>query len=606
MIVKMNKYAFLVYHKEYNAFLKMLRELGVLHIIEKQSVANNEELQEFVAQRKRIASVMRYFKLLNSAAKVIPESSQKIDRIEGLTMLSDIEEMLEKKNSLTSRLQQIEKDIADMEIWGSFTYPDIKRLKQAGYVVTFFTCPSSRFDQEWVDLYNAVVINNYQSVTYFITITKEYEIPEIEADRPKLPDRGLIKLQARKDAILEEIDELQAALNKRAVTEYNVLSELDKQIQNAFNYTNALQQADGEADNKLMLLEGWIPAQDASQLTDALDKEDYYYQQLDIQENDNVPIKLRNNSFSRLFEPITQLFSLPNYNEFDPTPFFAPFFMMFFGFCFADAGYGLLIIAICAILKRKVTADYKQYLSLFQYLGLATVIFGALTGSFFGVELGKLEALDSFKNYFLNSDNLMSLAIIVGLLQIIFGKCVAAAQIIALKGIKHGIAPIAWVVVIVSALGALGLPIIGIKLPESIITVLYGFSGTGLLIAFLYNTPGKNVFLNFGTGLWNAYNMASGLLGDTLSYIRLFAIGLTGAILGGVFNDLAFNMTEGMNIVFRSVAVLLILLIGHSINFGLCMISSLVHPLRLTFVEYYKNAEFAGGGAAYKPFKKEK
>ena len=88
--------------------------------------------------------------------------------------------------------------------------------------------------------------------------------------------------------------------------------------------------------------------------------------------------------------------------------------------------------------------------------------------------------------------------------------------------------------------------------------------------------------------------MASGLLGDTLSYIRLFAIGLTGAILGGVFNSLAVDMTEGMNVVLRAVCMLLILLVGHAINIGLCTISSLVDPLRLIFVEYYKNAEFEG------------
>ena len=98
--------------------------------------------------------------------------------------------------------------------------------------------------------------------------------------------------------------------------------------------------------------------------------------------------------------------------------------------------------------------------------------------------------------------------------------------------------------------------------------------------------------------------VASGLLGDTLSYIRLFAIGLTGSILGGVFNTLAVTMTDGMNIVARAICMLLILLVGHSINIALCTISSLVHPLRLIFVEYYKNAEFEGGGKAYEPFRK--
>ena len=81
-------------------------------------------------------------------------------------------------------------------------------------------------------------------------------------------------------------------------------------------------------------------------------------------------------------------------------------------------------------------------------------------------------------------------------------------------------------------------------------------------------------------------------------------IGLTGSILGGVFNTLAVTMTDGMNIVARAICMLLILLVGHSINIALCTISSLVHPLRLIFVEYYKNAEFEGGGKAYEPFRK--
>lgn len=606
MIVKMNKYAFLVYHKEYNAFLKILRNLGVLHIIERQSIADNDELQRYLAQRKRIDVVMRYFKSLNNEAQAVPGPGQSIDRIEGLALLSDIEELQEKKNSLQARLAQIEKDIAEMSLWGSFQYAGITRLKRAGYMVTFFICPASKFDEKWIDEHNAIEINNVQSVIYFITITKENELPEIDAERPKMPDRGLVKLEARKQTLLEELKEVDDALKHRAVTEYNTLGDLDKQIQNAFNYTNVIEQTDAEVGQKLMLLEGWIPEENVTQLQQLLDEKGYYYQKLDIADKDNIPIKLKNNRFSKLFEPITKLFSLPSYGEFDPTPFFAPFFMMFFGFCFGDAGYGLLIILFATLIKRKVDAEYKPYLSLFQFFGLSTVIFGTLTGSFFGVDLGKLHALSKFKDYFLNRDNLMLLSIIVGLLQIIFGKCVAAAQIIDQRGVKYGIAPIAWIVVIVSAILALGLPKLGVHLPEIITTILYGFTGMGLLVAFLYNTPGKNVLLNFGTGLWNTYNIASGLLGDTLSYIRLFAIGLTGGILGGVFNDLAFTMTDGMNIIVRSVVIFLILIIGHSINFCLCMISSMVHPLRLTFVEYYKNAEFGGGGKEYKPFKQVK
>jgi len=96
--------------------------------------------------------------------------------------------------------------------------------------------------------------------------------------------------------------------------------------------------------------------------------------------------------------------------------------------------------------------------------------------------------------------------------------------------------------------------------------------------------------------------MATGLLGDLLSYIRLFALGLTGGVLGSVFNSLAIDMTSSLPWAIRWLPMLLILLAGHGINFGLCMISSFVHPIRLTFVEFFKNADFEGGGKAYNPF----
>ena len=99
--------------------------------------------------------------------------------------------------------------------------------------------------------------------------------------------------------------------------------------------------------------------------------------------------------------------------------------------------------------------------------------------------------------------------------------------------------------------------------------------------------------------------MATGLLGDLLSYIRLFALGLTGGVLGGVFNQLATDLTETLPWFIRWLPMLLILLLGHGINFGLCMISSFVHPMRLTFVEFFKNANFEGGGKAFTPFRRK-
>ena len=605
MIVKMSKYAFMVYHREYDAFLTTLRELGVVHVKETNSVLDNAELQALLAERKQVSTAIRYCKNLNSQTKEVTVAPARgLTKAEGLKLVGKLEEMQEKQAQLQAAKVSLEKDIAYMDIWGEFSYANIRRLKKAGFDVTFFSCPTSKYEPKWGEEYNAFLVNNFQSVTYFVTVTKTGTPIDIDAERPKMPDRGLAKLHLAMEQLLDNIKVLNNQLKEYAAEQYNTLVELEKNIQNEFNLSNTLVQTDREAGDKLMLLEGFVPTEEAPAMEVALEKEGYYFQELDIQDGDRVPIKLKNNKFNRLYEPITKMFSLPNYTEFDPTPLFAPFFMLFFGLCFGDGGYGLLVLLACSFFKRKVNPDFKPYLTLFQYLGLAAIIVGTCTGSFFGIALADVPALSKVKDYFVSSDNLMTFSIVIGLVQIIFGKTVAAFKMKAQKGVKYSIAPFAWVFVITALALAFGLPMLNLQLPETVKTVFIGIAVIGLVVAYLYNSPGKNIFLNFGTGLWNTYNMASGLLGDTLSYIRLFAIGLTGAIMGGVFNQLAVDMTEGMNIVLRAVCMLLILLVGHAINIGLCTISSLVHPLRLIFVEYYKNAEFEGGGKEYRPFKK--
>ena len=605
MIVKMSKYAFMVYHREYDAFLTTLRELGVVHVKETNSVLDNAELQALLAERKQVSTAIRYCKNLNSQTKEVTVAPARgLTKAEGLKLVGKLEEMQEKQAQLQAAKVSLEKDIAYMDIWGEFSYANIRRLKKAGFDVTFFSCPTSKYEPKWGEEYNAFLVNNFQSVTYFVTVTKTGTPIDIDAERTKMPDRGLAKLHLAMEQLLDNIKVLNNQLKEYAAEQYNTLVELEKNIQNEFNLSNTLVQTDREAGDKLMLLEGFVPTEEAPAMEVALEKEGYYFQELDIQDGDRVPIKLKNNKFNRLYEPITKMFSLPNYTEFDPTPLFAPFFMLFFGLCFGDGGYGLLVLLACSFFKRKVNPDFKPYLTLFQYLGLAAIIVGTCTGSFFGIALADVPALSKVKDYFVSSDNLMTFSIVIGLVQIIFGKTVAAFKMKAQKGVKYSIAPFAWVFVITALALAFGLPMLNLQLPETVKTVFIGIAVIGLVVAYLYNSPGKNIFLNFGTGLWNTYNMASGLLGDTLSYIRLFAIGLTGAILGGVFNQLAVDMTEGMNIVLRAVCMLLILLVGHAINIGLCTISSLVHPLRLIFVEYYKNAEFEGGGKEYRPFKK--
>jgi V/A-type H+-transporting ATPase subunit I len=609
MIVPMKKYAFMVYHKEYDTFLHTLRDVGVVHVKErKKAKTGNAELDDILSVRKNLKTTMDCFKSLNGETE--PETTtslapaRKITKQEGLHLIEKFEALQEKKTQLLAEKQTLQKDIDYMQIWGEFSYRDIAKLKEAGYEMTFFTCPAARYDAQWEDDYNAFQINNHKSAIYFVTVNKAGETLEIEAERPKLPDSGLDMLNAafeQKEASMLHLDN---QLKEMAASDYLTLEAFDKSLQDEFNFSTVEAQAERQVDDKLMFLEGWTLAAQATQMETELDKQGYFFQQLEIQEKDKVPIVLKNNSYARLFEPLTKIFSLPNYTELDPTPLLAPFFMLFFGLCFGDAGYGLLVLVLCTILKFKVSADMKPILSLAQWLGGTTMIVGTLAGTFFGVALVDVPALQSVKHYFLSMNNLMTLSIVIGLIHIVFGKAVAAHKAKVQRGVKYSIAPWAWVFVIASLLLILGLPALDVQLPQTVLYVCYGIAGASALVVLFYNSPGKNVIVNIGGALWATYNVASGMLSDTLSYIRLFAIGLTGGILGGVFNMLGIDLTEGLPIVVRIPLMLIILLLGHGLNIALCMISSIVHPIRLIFVEYFKNSEYEGGGIAFVPFKK--
>ena len=210
---------------------------------------------------------------------------------------------------------------------------------------------------------------------------------------------------------------------------------------------------------------------------------------------------------------------------------------------------------------------------------------------------------DSMKESFFGYSPMMVISVIIGLIQVLLGMVLAGMKAAKLYGWKYGIGKFSWVTALLSAVLLFGLPACGVELPTYVQYIFYGLIGLSVLGIFFYNTPNKNPLVNFGTGVWDTYGMATGLLGDLLSYIRLFALGLTGGVLGSVFNSLAIDMTDSLSWGVRWLPMLIILLLGHGINFALCMISSFVHPMRLTFVEFFKNANFEGGGKAYEPFR---
>lgn len=613
MITQMRKYSYFIFEPEYHSFLMRLRELGVVHVQERNDPNVIEHIREIDEQLNALTELRQRMNRIVTFAEAdgkdkAPLRAQMSDKSAGEQksyeqLRTEIEALEAESTATRKQLDETKGQIRDFMTWGDFDPLLIDKLGRSGYHIHFFTVLTPQYNPEWEELYDAQIINQVGRSTYFITITRSAEAPGLEyAEQILLPHTGISALEVERNTLeakLEDIGEQLLELARRT----DILDAKETELKNAYKFDSAYYQGEKLYDNKLVILEGWVPAEQAPDMEQTLDREGFAYTELEIVEGENVPIKLKNNRFNRVFEPILELFSLPSYWEIDPTPLFAPFFLLFFGMCFGDAGYGLLLLLVCTFVKRKVKPSMQGIVELMQWLGLAGVVIGFFSGSFFGIELVKVPFLQSIRGFFLSTNNLMIISLVLGLVQIIFAKYVSAMKTKKQKGLKASLAGFAWPTLILMLVLILGLPMLKFTLPKVIEYIIWGIAGVCVCLALFYNAPGKNIFQNLGNGLWKTYNTASGLLGDTLSYIRLFAIGLTGAILGQVFNTLAMTTTDGLPWYAAIPLGFIILILGHGINFGLTMIGALVHPVRLIYVEYFNNSDYEGGGKKYDPLK---
>ncbi len=266
----------------------------------------------------------------------------------------------------------------------------------------------------------------------------------------------------------------------------------------------------------------------------------------------------------------------------------------------------MLLLLALMILKKNPEPGMMRRAGWFATMcSLATILFGGYGGSFFGLSLGTYFPEIPFFDF---QGKFFSIALAIGVVQIIFGLMINVWGQTRAFGFTSSFGTLGWLLVLLSCSLAMGLPMFGMAIPGfgSSSPAFYAVLGLGAVLMLLLNNVRRNPLVNFGAGLWNLYNNLTGLLSDVLSYIRLFAIGLSGGVLALVFNSLAEGFVpEGAGIVTRILVMLPILLIGHGINLFMSTISSFVHPMRLTFVEFYKNAGFEMAARNFEPLKKE-
>lgn len=663
MIAGIKKYAFLVHHKDYSDLLDSLRKAGVVHITEKRRLDDSSVIQSDLAGLNRYRSAIRQLKMLVPGLSASEQSEEDPEKV-----LNEFESLMKEIEDRKHRIERLRTEAETAMPWGRFDSSVFSKLDGSGWTVSLFSCSKKHFREEWKEEHTIEIISERRSRIYFAVIHRKSEFPDIDAEEEAIPGRSVT-------AVLDELkknEELaagtEATVKLNAPLWNKAFLEGSTDLINRIDYHTVEQQAEKYAEDNLYVLEGWVPDDEEEKLKEILEDSDCYFFPAEPSENEKVPVILKNSKFASLFEPITRLYSLPDYRELDLTPFFAPFFMLFFGFCLGDAGYGLFFVIAGFIIKKKVSLKLRPFVTLAQYLGAAAMLFGIISGTFFGINLidsgyviteqsvirmeeygvpektiselkqlkgisfatrqefsgeltkisgedissaernailksaeGNFSIIRSFRHLMQDSLSMFYLAIVLGAIQILFGMVLKIVNISRQRGFRYSLSVIGWVVLLLTLIvfkGGGALKLLDETRVSFLFNILFVFS---LVLIFLFNTPGINVFLRVGNGIWDSYNVITGIFGDLLSYIRLFALGISSSILGFVFNDISSQMLSVPYIGWFFFIVLL--LIGHSLNIFMATLGGFVHPLRLTFVEFYKNAGFNGGGLDYKPFK---
>lgn len=597
MITKMKKISFLAFHKGYEEFLEHLRNLGIVHVVEKQEgVLSDESLQESVRLMQRYQNAMDELQKL--AAKQVDADAERKSAEE---ILAVYEKYVANKQILEQKLQSLNRDAQQLQVWGDFSGESIQRLNRAGYVMKFFTSPLKSFKQEWVDEYNAIEIYSDKQKICFVTITPQNKVVDIDAELCQLPESSLSEIMSETVKVEQLLEEnLQTAQSVAGYAE-EVLTDAKAALDSSINFGKVKLSGESVAADKLILLEGWVPAEKVDSVSAELNNLKVLFDIEDPTPEDNIPIQLKNNKFAKLFEPLTKLYMLPTYQELDLTLFFAPFFMLFFGLCLGDMGYGLLMIVglpIFTKLFQLINPNFSKWLVVL--FGASTILCGTLSGSFFGFSIYDIDIpfIQNMKELlYTDNSTMFTVSLCIGVVQILFGMIIKAVNLTIQCGFKNAVSTVGWLVLLLTIIVAV---LCKIEFTNPVIIALLVVAA---ICIFLLNSPGKNPLLNIGLGLWDSYNMATGLLGDVLSYVRLFALGLSGGILANVFNSMAVGMSPDIPIV-GFIVTALIFAIGHALNIFMNILGAIVHPMRLTFVEFFKNAGYEGGGVEYKPFSK--
>lgn len=637
-IAKMKKLTLLAEHANKEAVLKSVQEMQSLEIIPVAEVLEESLLNDFEtsashdlsndsqARLQDVEYAINYLQDYVEQPGLIERLKSKrevfsLKELESIVESADVDALLDKVsqkerqlNSLDEKMKDLKQEEEFLRKWRalSFKPEEVSQFRLMDVMV-------GTVDKEQSDalveglrdngrIYYDEVYRRSDEVAYLIILPKterkqfddlvaQYSYRELTYTHDLLPEDELYRNLTEQKEVRDDKEKIIAEMKK--------WTSLYRNLELAEEYYYNLSEREKAHDllidsHHLFLLSGWIEEEKVDSLKANIDQTigesevAVLSEDIMMKEYNEVPVVLKNNSFVRPFEMITEMFSYPKYNEVDPTPLMMPFFMVFFGMMAADLGYGMLLfgVTLFALKAFNIEGSMGNFLKFLYTLSFPTMAFGIFFGSFFGIEL-------PIQVFSLQDDvlEIMAFSVVLGLIQLLYG--------LVLNGIIKGkqgqrassyVDGYAWFLMLIGfILWVGGAMLLNMPLLTQIGIGLVVLNAVGILVVSAISSSNKA--LGIGLGAYNLYGI-SGYVGDIVSYTRLMALAVASANIA-----MAFNMIIGfLPPIARFTVGVLIIIALQALNIALTFLSAYVHTSRLQYVEFFGKF-FEGGGRPLTPLK---
>lgn len=583
-----------------------LRNLGILHLSEKKSPARAVS-ERFTNLSKTVSALMDYAPDKKSKNK---EEAPILSDAQFEEMYRGVLTAMDKKSALIQDISVANAEIERIKAWGDFVPGEVKQLKEAGYDLHFYRLGK----KEYVKMVEDPEIRfvRLASVDKMDTVAVIGTLPAtISADEFSLPEKGVGELTEKMESAQREIAECEEVLKKAAVYDSSFQIQMLK-AQNAENYSSASETA--ENDDDFVWISGYLPEEELDKFKAAAKENKWAWAQKDVAEDDlQIPTKVKYGKVSGLIKPVFDILGiLPGYRESDVSLWFFLFFTLFFAMIIGDAGYGVLIL-IGTIAYAAKSKKFNNAVYLLSVLSVATIIWGAITGTWFGMEkamevpLLRALVIPDFANYpeyfsvtVLDQQNtMMKFSFFIGAVQMAIGSLISIKKKLSEKNLSW-VSDLGWFVAVVAMYLLSLYLVIGEEISVKPVFALIAVAFV-LVVLFGGMAPDRTIAQGIKAGCADAFTVflnTVSCFGNVMSYIRLFAVGMAGLAISQSFNGIAAGF-HGPLMILGAVVVI----IGHALNLVMCFLSVVVHGVRLNVLEFSGQAGVEWKGIPYEPFK---